>query len=121
MVRAIGIDDVRAALQPPDKIEMVAAPRRSLEAAGTALMDDDLSRLPFAPRMARRTRGIILQNVFVSMGMVILFIVLGVLAITKLATGVILHQGSTVVVVLNASRMLEVADEVVRVDGGEES
>lgn len=58
---------------------------------------------------------------FVSMGTVILFIVLGVLAIASLATGVILHEGSTVAVVLTASRSLEVPDEMVRVDGGEES
>ena len=79
--------------------------------------------LPAAVRtaIARPARGIILLNVFVSMGTVILFIVLGVLAIASLATGVILHEGSTVAVVLTASRSLEVPDEMVRVDGGEES
>ena len=120
-MRAIGVEDVRAEFQPRDKIEMVAALSRSLEAAVTALTDDDLSGLPFTTHRASRTRGIILRNVFVSMGMVILFIMLGVLAITNLATGVILHEGSTVGVVLNASRLLEVPDEMVRVDGGEES
>ena len=78
-------------------------------------------RLPFALRMARRTRRIIIQNVFLSMGMVILLIVLGVLGITNLATAVVLHEGSTVLVVLNALRLLGAADDVVRVGGGDES
>ena len=93
----------------------------ALEAADVALMADDLSRLPFALRMARRTRRIILQNVFVSMGMVILLIVLGVLGITNLATAVVLHEGSTIVVVLNALRLLGVADETVPVEREEAS
>jgi Cd2+/Zn2+-exporting ATPase len=93
----------------------------ALEASDVALMADDLSRLPFALRVARRTRRIILQNVFVSMGMVVLLIVLGVLGITNLATAVVLHEGSTVVVVLNALRLLGVADEPVGIGGGKES
>lgn len=93
----------------------------ALEASDVALMADDLSRLPFALRIARRTRRIILQNVFVSMGMVVLLIVLGVLGITNLATAVVLHEGSTVVVVLNALRLLGVADDPVGIGGGKES
>jgi Cd2+/Zn2+-exporting ATPase len=85
----------------------------ALEAADVALMADDLSRLPFAVQAARRTRAIILQNVFASMGMVVLLIVLGSLGITNLATAVVLHEGSTVLVVLNALRLLRLPDEPV--------
>jgi Cd2+/Zn2+-exporting ATPase len=85
----------------------------ALEAADVALMADDLSRLPFAVQAARRTRAIILQNIFASMGMVVLLIVLGSLGITNLATAVVLHEGSTVLVVLNALRLLRLPDEPV--------
>lgn len=85
----------------------------ALEAADVALMADDLSRLPFVVQAARRTRAIILQNVFASMGMVVLLIVLGSLGITNLATAVVLHEGSTVLVVLNALRLLRLPDEPV--------
>jgi Zn2+/Cd2+-exporting ATPase len=83
----------------------------ALEAADVALMADDLSRLPFAVHAARRTRAIILQNVFASMGMVVILIVLGSLGITNLATAVVLHEGSTVLVVFNALRLLRLPDE----------
>ena len=83
----------------------------ALEAADVVLMADDLSRLPFAVQTARRTRSIILQNVVASMGMVVLLIALGSFGITNLATAVVLHEGSTVLVVLNALRLLRLPDE----------
>ena len=86
----------------------------ALEAADVALMADDLSRLPFAVQTARRTRSIILQNVIASMGMVVLLIVLGSFGITNLATAVVLHEGSTVLVVLNALRLLRLPDEAIQ-------
>lgn len=78
----------------------------ALEAADLALMSDDLSRLPFAIGLSRATRRLILQNVVVSMGVVCALVPLGVLGITNVAWAVVLHEGSTVAVVLNALRLL---------------
>ena len=78
----------------------------ALEAADIALMGDDLGRLPFAIHTARRTRGIIMQNVVGSMSMVVLLVVLGALGAIALPVAVILHEGSTIAVVLNALRLL---------------
>lgn len=78
----------------------------ALEAADVALMADDLTRLPFAISTARRTRRIITQNVLGSMGMVVLLILLGSIGAISLPVAVVLHEGSTVAVVLNALRLL---------------
>ena len=78
----------------------------ALEAADVALMADDLTRLPFAISTARRTRTIITQNVLGSMGMVVLLILLGSIGAISLPIAVVLHEGSTVAVVLNALRLL---------------
>ncbi|MGA1708546.1 MAG: heavy metal translocating P-type ATPase [Phycisphaerales bacterium] len=78
----------------------------ALEAADLALMSDDLSRLPFAIGLSRATRRLILQNVLISMGVVCALIPLGILGITTVAWAVVLHEGSTVVVALNALRLL---------------
>lgn len=78
----------------------------ALEAADIALMGDDLGRLPFAIHTARRTRGIILQNVLGSMAVVVLLIVFGATGSIGLPLAVVLHEGSTVAVVLNALRLL---------------
>ena len=78
----------------------------ALEAADVALMADDLSKLPFAVGLSRAARTIIRQNVAISLGMVALLIPLGALGITDLTLAVIGHEGSTVLVVFNALRLL---------------
>ncbi len=83
----------------------------ALEAADVALMGDDLSRLPFAIATAARTRAIIRQNVLGSMGMVVLLIGLGITGSIGLPLAVVLHEGSTIAVVLNALRLLRADDE----------
>ncbi len=82
----------------------------ALEAADVALVRDDLGRLPFAIDVARRTRSIIRQNVIGSMGMVVLLIVLGSTGSIALSLAVVMHEGSTVAVVLNALRLLAIRD-----------
>jgi Cd2+/Zn2+-exporting ATPase len=78
----------------------------ALEAADLALMSDDLAKLPFAIGLSRATRRLILQNVIISMGVVCALIPLGMLGVTNVAWAVVLHEGSTVVVALNALRLL---------------
>jgi Cd2+/Zn2+-exporting ATPase len=78
----------------------------ALEAADIALMGDDLSKLPFAVGLSRATRAMILQNVIISMAVVAVLIPLGMFGVTNMAVAVVLHEGSTVVVALNALRLL---------------
>jgi Zn2+/Cd2+-exporting ATPase len=78
----------------------------ALETADVALMSDDLGKLPFAVGLSRATRQIINQNLAISLGVIALLIVTSVLAIIPLGGAVILHEGSTLVVVLNALRLL---------------
>ncbi len=78
----------------------------ALEAADVALMSDDLMRLPFAVGISRASRRIVAQNVFISMGMVFTLIPLAALGVVPIWAAVILHEGSTVAVVLNSLRLL---------------
>ncbi len=78
----------------------------ALETADVALMSDDLSKLPFAIGLSRATRAIIRQNLAVSLGVIALLLVTSVLGIVQLSGAVILHEGSTIIVVLNALRLL---------------
>jgi Cd2+/Zn2+-exporting ATPase len=78
----------------------------ALEAADVALMSDDLMRLPFAVGVSRASRGIVRQNVAISMGMVFVLIPLAVMGTIPIWLAVIMHEGSTVAVVLNSLRLL---------------
>jgi Cd2+/Zn2+-exporting ATPase len=77
----------------------------ALETADVALMADDLAKLPFAIGLSRRTSRIIRQNIWISLGMVA-FLVPATLFGLGLGPAVLLHEGSTIVVVLNALRLL---------------
>jgi Cd2+/Zn2+-exporting ATPase len=78
----------------------------ALEAADVALMSDDLMRLPVAVGISRASRSIVRQNVTISMGMVFLLIPLAVAGAIPVWMAVVMHEGSTVAVVLNSLRLL---------------
>ena len=78
----------------------------ALETADVALMGDDLSKLPFAVGLGRATRAIIVQNLFISLGVIALLIVTSLTGIVSIGIAIIFHEGSTLVVVANALRLL---------------
>jgi Zn2+/Cd2+-exporting ATPase len=85
----------------------------ALETADVALMGDDLSKLPFAVGLGRASRRIIQQNLAISIGVIVLLIVTSVIGLIPLGGAVILHEGSTLVVVANALRLLAYRSESV--------
>lgn len=89
----------------------------ALEAADVALMRSDLGRVPYALALSRASRRVVLQNVAVSMGMVAVLIPLAILGWLSVTLAVILHEGSTVAVVLNGLRLLRFNDEEGAVPG----
>lgn len=78
----------------------------ALETADIALMGDDLSKLPFAVGLSRASRRNIQQNLAIALGVIALLIVTSVTGLIQLSAAVVLHEGSTIVVVLNALRLL---------------
>jgi len=69
-------------------------------------MADDLSKLPFVVGLSRATRSIIRQNLAISLGIIGLLIFTSVLGAVALSGAIVLHEGSTIIVVLNALRLL---------------
>ena len=82
----------------------------ALETADVALMADDLSRLPFAVGLSRASRRIIRQNLYVSLGVVALLIPATLFSWAGIGMAVVVHEGSTLVVVINALRLLAYKD-----------
>jgi Cd2+/Zn2+-exporting ATPase len=78
----------------------------ALETADVALMGDNLGRLPFAVGLGRATRTIILQNLAIAVGVMALLVVASLAGWTGIGIAILFHEGSTIVVVLNALRLL---------------
>ncbi len=81
----------------------------AMETADVALMADDLANLPFAVGLSRTTRSVILQNVFVSLGVVALLVPATIFGL-GIGPAVAVHEGSTLLVVFNALRLLGYRD-----------
>ncbi len=78
----------------------------ALETADVALMADDLSKLPFAVGLSREASRIIRQNLAIALGVIGLLIPAALLGIAGIGPAILLHEGSTVAVVLNGIRLL---------------
>ena len=78
----------------------------ALETADVALMADDLSKLPFAVALSRQAKNIIRQNLWISLGVIALLVPSTLFGFARLGVAVVFHEGSTLVVVLNALRLL---------------
>jgi Cd2+/Zn2+-exporting ATPase len=78
----------------------------ALETADVALMGDDLSRLPFAVGLGRATRVIIIQNIVIALGVIAFLMITSLTGLVSITLAIIFHEGSTLLVVANALRLL---------------
>ena len=78
----------------------------ALEAADVALMGDDIAQVPFAIGLARQVRRIIVQNLTIALGVIAVLIVATTTGTIGIGPAVVLHEGSTLVVIANALRLL---------------
>ena len=80
----------------------------AIEAADVVLMDDKPSKLPEAVKIARKTMGIVWQNIIVSLAVKAAVLILSALGHANMWLAIFADVGVTVLAILNAMRAMSV-------------
>ncbi len=80
----------------------------AIEAADIVLMDDDISKIAFVVKIARKTMRIVKQNITFAIGVKVLVLILGAFGLATMWAAVFADVGVAVIAILNSMRTLNI-------------
>ncbi|MBJ8325358.1 heavy metal translocating P-type ATPase [Streptococcus pacificus] len=100
-----GINDAPALALADVSYAIGAGSDIAIESADSVIMDD-LTRLPFSIALSKRMKTVIKENIIFALAVIFFLILANVLQLVSLPLGVVGHEGSTILVILNGLRLL---------------
>ncbi|VTS12772.1 heavy metal translocating P-type ATPase [Streptococcus pseudoporcinus] len=100
-----GINDAPALAQADVSYAIGSGTDIAMESADSVIMED-LTRIPFSIKLSKKMKRIVKQNIIFALSVISLLILANVFQLVNLPLGVVSHEGSTILVILNGLRLL---------------
>lgn len=101
-----GINDAPSLALADISIAMGSGTASAMENSDMVIVDNKISKINFVFSVSKKLKKIVIENILLSVGVIISLICLTFLNVLDLTKGVVFHELSTILVILNSLRML---------------